>query len=180
MHHMTKKSLITKYEKVASAGGTAIEVKNAITQGEPGLSLEEVDELVLAIFDNEEKAEDQSGTTQPGATTHPAPVAAAPISDKPDFTKGKKRYDILRGKWHARKYVTGFDGKDLVVLWEFEQEGKPMKTGVPMEPEKAEQFNVTKRLRAGNVFTEQMREVGSTEKMFDHVDNPYTVKEITI
>lgn len=173
---MTKKSLIAKYYKIAKAGGTASEVKNAVTSGEPGLTLEEVDEIVLAIFDEEAEKDQQPEPAAPPKPVDPPPTAAP--SDKPDFTKGKKRYDILRGKWHARKKVTGFDGKDLVVEWEFMPEGNPMKTGVPMEPARAEEFNVTKRVRAGNIFTEQMREVGSTERMLDKIPNPYTVQEI--
>lgn len=159
---MTKKSLVVKYTAIAKAGGSAIEVKNAITQTEEGLTPEDVDDIVLTVFDEVGEGEEK-------APTNTAAISAVP---------GKKLYNILRGQWVAKRFVTGFDGKDTVIEWEFLPEGKAMKTGVPMEPDKAEIFNACKRIRAGRVFTEQMVEVGYTGKILDKLPNPFAVREI--
>ena len=181
MHHMTKKSLLAKYAALAKAGASPIEVKNAITEAEKDLQPADVDEIVLEIFDQEEKDEQVEETAK---TSQPEPEkalpAAAALQDpgKPDMTRGKKRYDIFRGQWHPRATITGPDGRDVVLKWEFMPEGKAVKTGVPMEPEKARIFNESKCLRIARTFTEQMIEVGSTEKVFDVLPNPYEVREI--
>jgi hypothetical protein len=174
MHHMTKKSLVAKYAAIAKAGGSAVEVKNAITETEKELTPDEVDDIVLSIFDDVEEEEQQPAATGPAAASTDLP----PVDGKKDFSAGKKRYNILRGKWWPTKSVPGLNGNELVVEWEFRPEGKPMKTGVPMEPGKADVFNASKRLRAGRVFTEQMVEVGYTGKILDILPNPFAVREI--
>lgn len=181
---MTKKSLLAKYAPLEKAGASAIEVKNAITEAEKELTLEEVDDLVLTLFEDGEKEEQANAaatpekTAQPGATTETPPVATSVDPGKLDMTRGKKRYDIRRGQWHPRATITGPDGREIVLRWEFVPEGKAVKTGVPMEPDKAVVFNESKRLRVGRTFTEQMIEVGSTEKIMDILPNPYEVREI--
>lgn len=169
---MTKKSLQNKGAELAKQGAFAVEVKNALTQAEPTADLSEIDEIVLSIFDD--PANDPE---PPKAEDHtPDPTI------KPQPSKGvfKNKYDILKGKWHPRKAVRGFDGNDLVIEWEFVAEGKPTKTGVPMEPDKAEIFNSVRRIRQGNTFIEQMILVGSTEKILDKISNPYEVREIIL
>jgi len=170
MHHMTKKSLLAKYQPLADAGASAVEVKNAITEAEKDLSLDQVDEIVFSIFDDlqEDRAKQPNTETAPAEepSTHP-------------MLKGKKLYDIFRGQWHPLESVTGFDGKDVVVLWEFRPEGKALKTGVPIEPAKADEFNHGKRIRAVKVFTEQMIPVGSTAKVYDELPDPTARRKIS-
>ena len=182
MHHMTKKSLLAKYAPLAKAGASAIEVKNAITEAEKDLPLVDVDEIALEIFDQEERDEQAAEATkivEPEASKDVAlPAATLPDPGKLDMTRGKKRYDIWRGQWHPRATITGPDGREIVLRWEFIPEGKAVKTGVPMEPDKVTIFNESKRLRVGRTFTEQMIETGSTEKVFDILPNPYEVREI--
>lgn len=171
MHNMTKKSLLTKYGALAKEGATAVEIKNAITQAKPELSIEEVDEVVLEIFD------DPSNDPEEPKEEAAAP-AAAPIPTKSTGII-KKKYDIWKGKWVARKVITGPDGKDMVLEWEFMREGKAKRTGVPMEPEKADIFNHGKRLRLGNTLTEQMIESGYAGRILDTLPNPYQIREVT-
>lgn len=167
---MTKKSLLAKYKPLITAGASAIEVKNAVTEAEKELSTGEVDDIVLALFDEVDDTAAPVGPAEKlpahdGTAQHPS-------------IKGKKNYNIFRGNWHPRKTVRGFDGKDIVIRWEFVPVGNAMKTGVPMEPEKVEVFNAGKRLRAGRVFTEQMVEVGYTGQILDEVDNPFQIRDV--
>ena len=167
---MTKKALLTKYGTLAKDGASAIEVKNAITQAEKDLTPEDVDEIVLTVF------EDPANDPEPAIPEEqPAPAPSVQSSAAGVL---KKKYDIYRGQWHATKAVTGLDGKEVVVEWEFRKEGKPLKTGVPMEPEKAEYFNAGKRLRIGKCYTEQIIEVGYTGKVLDKLPNPFQVRDI--
>lgn len=158
MHHMTKKKLVAEFLPKAQAGATAVEIKNSITQANPDLLLEEVDEIVFAVFEEPEKEQ---------------PKKETPVNDDPNSSiRGKKLYDIFRGSWYPVEVVTGFDGKDLVVKWEFRKIGKAIKTGIPCEPAKADFFNQGKYLRVGKVETEQMFEQGSEEARFDTLPNP--------
>lgn len=169
---MTKKSLLNKAAELAKQGASAVEVKNALTQAEPTALVEEIDEIVLSTFD------DPANDPEPPKVEEPAAASIAPPA--PSKCVFKNKYDIWKGKWHPRKAVRGFDGNDLVIEWEFVAEGKPTKTGVPMEPDKAEIFNSVRRIRQGNTFTEQMILVGSTDKIFDRLPNPYEIREITL
>jgi len=174
MHHMTKKSLMAKYEPMMSGGATAVEIKNAIMQNEAdkALTMEEVDEIVLELFEQE----NPQGAEQkaPAAGNDQKSEVAAPVTPK-----GKKRYDIYQGQWWPVGVVTGHDGKDHVVEWEFRPEGKPKMTNVPCEPKRAEEFNAGKRLRAAKTPTEQMIEVGTVNKIIiDKLPNPNEVRRI--
>lgn len=171
MHHMTKKSLLAKYEPMVAEGKSAIEIKNAIVQNEADkiLTAEEVDEIVLDLFD-----------TLPGAVQEtPLSVVPQETAQTPTLPKGKKLYDIYHGQWWPTEAVTGFDGKDHVITWEFRPEGKPKMTNVPCEPHRAEEFNVGKRLRAGKVPTEQMIPVDAVDKIvIDKLPNPNEARRI--
>jgi hypothetical protein len=179
MHHMTKKSLQARFRSAIEGGASPIEVKNAITQAEPTLTPEEVDEIVLSLCD-EQTAKEDAGDQTPADHQPAASTQAPDAGEIHPMLKGKKKYDIWRGKWHPRKAVTGLDGQDVVIEWEFMKDGKAVKTGVPMEPEKAELFNVGKHLRAGNTFTEQMIEVGYAGRIMDILPNPFTPREINL
>lgn len=179
MHHMTKKSLQAKYRPAIEGGASPIEVKNAITLAETSLTLEEVDELVLSLCDEQNEKENEQDQDPPNLQP-PASTQSLDAGDIHPMLKGKKKYDIWRGKWHPRKAVSGLDGQDVVIEWEFMKEGKAMKTGVPMEPDKVEIFNKGKYLRAGNTFTEQMIEVGYEGRVMDILPNPFTPREINL
>jgi hypothetical protein len=179
MHHMTKKSLLAKAAELAKAGASAVEVKNALTQAEPAIPITEIDEIVLATFDDpfNDPEPPKPGDQEPAAAAEVRPIVdGAIINGKKSVYK--KKYDIMKGKWHARKAVRGLDGNDLVIEWEFVAEGKPTKTGVPMEPDKAEIFNSVRRIQQGNTFVEQLVEVGSTAKILHKIPNPFEVREI--
>jgi hypothetical protein len=176
MHHMTKKSLIAEYGKLSQQGASMVEVKNALTEARKELTPEEVDEIVLEIFNDPEH--DPVADTQ--SQLAPASNTIRQDPDKPHHAAGKKRYDIYRGKWTPKKVTQGFDGKDFVLVWRFVPEGKPTKTGVPMEPEKAELFNASRRIRAGNTITEQLIEVGFEGDILDTLPNPFAVRDVTL
>lgn len=172
---MTKKSLLAKYGALAKQGASAIEVKNAITETEKELKLEEVDEIVFEIFDD--PTNDPEPEPIPAAAPQPAAVTTI-VNGKKNVPK--KKYDIWKGQWHARQMVKNFDGKDMVIKWEFIKEGKPVKTGVPMEEDKAELFNSSRRIQLGNTAIEQMIESGSTAPVFHILQNPFAVREINL
>jgi hypothetical protein len=174
MHHMTKKSLLAKYEPMMAAGKSAVEIKNAIVESEQDkeLTMEEVDEIVFELF-----AED---TVQPQSPKPPITnINEASNTEGPAVPKGKKLYDIYAGQWWATKVVTGYDGKDHVIEWEFRPEGKPRMTNVPCEPHRAEEFNAGKRLRAAKTPTEQMIDAGAENKIIiDRLPNPNEARAI--
>ncbi len=158
---MTKKSLLAKYQPLVDAEVSPVEAKNNITEAEKDLMPEQVDELIEALYDIE-----------------PAPTRKAELTpDKEEehgnpMLKGKRFYNILRGKWIPLEAITGPDGKEIVVLWEFEKEGKPTRTGVPMEPDRAKAFNNARQLRSVNTYTEQMVLVGDESPIYDELPDP--------
>lgn len=179
MHHMTKKSLLTKYEPMVEEGKSAVEIKNAIVQneGDKALTMEEVDEVVLSLFDDLANKENQptADSQAPSANNSTAAVA----EENSNIPKGKVLYDIYQGTWWPIGVVTGHDNKEHVVEWEFRPEGNPKMTNVPCEPRRAEEFNAGKRLRAAKVPTEQMIEVGKVDKkVLDKLPNPNEVRRI--
>jgi hypothetical protein len=201
MHHMTKKSLMAKYAPMVAEGKSPIEIKNAIVENEAdkALTAEEVDEVVLSLFDEAAAKENVAAEQQPqqpavqnqqvsAATKEtPAIVGEEPkrdlaIDSSGNTTlvpKGKKLYDIYQGQWWPTEIVTGYDGKDHVIEWEFRPEGKPKMTNVPCEPNRADEFNLGKRLRAGKTPTEQMIEVGAfNKKIIDKLPNPNVGRRI--
>ena len=175
MHHMTKKSLLAKYEPMVAEGKAAVEIKNAIVQNEAdkALTMEEVDEIVLALFD--EAAAKENAPEEARA----AELSKETTAEIPNTPKGKKLYDIYQGQWWPTATVTGYDGKDHVIEWEFRAEGKPKMTNVPCEPNRAQEFNEGKRLRAAKTPTEQMIPVGQEIKtVIDKLPNPNDVRRI--
>ena len=171
---MTKKSLIAEYGKLSQQGASMVEVKNALTEAKKDLTPEEIDEIVLAIFDDPEHdpLEQKEPIAAPSNIIQQNP-------DKPHHAVGKKHYNIVKGKWHPKRTVTGLDGKEKVIQWKFVPEGKPVKTGVPMEENKAEIFNASRRLEAGNIITEQLVEVGFEGDILHTLPNPFEVREVT-
>jgi len=91
----------------------------------------------------------------------------------------RDKYDIIWGQWIPRQQI-GIPGTDnkMVLKWEFQPEGKPRKTGVPMDADQVKTFNDARKLRAVKAFTEQMVPTGSTEPIFDTLPNPYEVQEL--
>jgi hypothetical protein len=177
MHHLTKKSLLKKYAVMVDDGKSAVEIKNAITEHEKdkALTMDEVDEIVLALFE-EPKETPTVPVEQTTSTTEQAPTA---IAATPKLPNGKKHYDIYHGQWWPVEVVTGFDGKDHVVEWEFRPEGKPKVTNVVCEPNRADEFNAGKRLRAAKVPTEQMIPVDAVDKkVIDKLPNPNEARRI--
>lgn len=177
-------------------GKSAVEIKNAITENEidKALTVEDIDEIVLALFDEAEKADAAPAEQQTSAAvSEPAPQTSGITvgvqnakgniinitSEDPKVPKGKLLYDIYQGQWWATATVTGYDGKDHVIEWEFRPDGKPKMTNVPCEPARAEDFNAGKRLRAAKVPTEQMIPVEAIEKkVIDKLPNPNEVRRI--
>ena len=176
MHHMTKKSLLAKYEPMVAENKSAIEIKNAIVQNEAdkALTMEDVDEIVLSLFEEptaEENAQEQLKTIDM--------MAPASVAENTNIPKGKKLYDIYQGQWWPTEVVTGYDGKDHVIEWEFRAEGKPKMTNVPCEPHRAKDFNEGKRLRAAKTPTEQMIPVDQEIKtVIDKLPNPNVGRKI--
>jgi len=164
---LKKKSLLTKYHHLVEAEASPAEASNVIAEAEKDLPADHVTELVEALYG-----------LDPAPTRMPDTPAAEEKDEVPASIKGKKFYDIFRGQWHAVESVKGFDGRDHVVLWEFRPEGKAIRTGVPMEPSKAKEFNDGKRLRTGRTFTEQMIEVGSTDPIYDELPDPTARKKV--
>lgn len=179
MNHLKKKSLLGKYIPVAKAGASPVEVKNAITEEQPGISMEDVDKVVLEVFASLEDPETEKEKV-PAKETPPAAAAAVDEVPHHPMTVGKARYDIWYGQWHPTGSVTNpMDGKTIVLNWEFRPEGKPRVTSIPCEPRRAEEFNAGKRLRVARVFTEQMIPCDQEDKrMYDKIDNPFEVKTI--
>lgn len=167
LNHLKKKSLVAKYANLVEKEVSPVEATNVITAAETDLPAEHVNELVEALYGLDPAPERKTGSVQ-----------EEDDDDAPASVKGKKFYDIFRGQWHARETMPGFDGREVVVKWEFLSEGKATRTGVPMEPRKAQEFNEGKRLRTARTFTEQMIEVGSTEPIFDELPDPLARKKV--
>ena len=81
-----------------------------------------------------------------------------------------KSYDIWMGKWEVdpkpgphlkgkRTFTSENDRKELII-WVFAKTGdKPLKSGVRMEPFRADDFNYSYQMPAPNVAVQQMFEV---------------------
>lgn len=156
MHHKTKESAINRHGHLASK---SVDLVQALKADENNFT----DEEVQMLFD---------------AITKPKEAGPAIKTDRTfpesESTKGKKHYDIYWGQWFPLEKITNpFDGKEIVLKWEFRREGAARKTGVPMEPEKAREFNEGKRLRSAKSHTEQMFEVGDDSPIYDILPNPF-------
>lgn len=155
-----KKELVEKYHGLSTDKN---ELTQLIASDELDLSPEEIDELVAELL---------KPADAPPVTSPVTPAAALAKASKP-------RFDIIKGQWIPRQEVTiPGTGQKLVVKWEFQPDGKPVKTGIPMDQRQVDEFNASRRLRAIKNFTEQMVPEGSKEPIYDIVENPYAVKDI--
>jgi len=100
-------------------------------------------------------------------------MAKAISAEQSSRASTKKKYDIKQGRWEAREQINNpFDGKTIVLKWEFVPT-KTLKTGVPTDSNKVAEFNESRKMRLGNIITEQMIESDSTEPHYDILPNPF-------
>lgn len=183
MNHLRKKAGVTKFLPIARAGASDVELKEAIASDEANYAPDEAEHIFLGVGEALNAAKtgeladpDKQVDTSSLTTASVLGPAAIPISKE---VPGKKRYNIWRGQWHAKQTIRNpFDGKDMVVTWEFRAEGRAVVTNVPMEQNKVDEFNASRVLTVGNTYTEQMVLTGEEGIVLHKLDNPFEVKDI--